>query len=74
MKVFFFKEKKFLERVLWSKVFHGSEWVRVPILTWVWLKVVCGPPRFCGWEPHMASASALRGRGTLGLVLVLCVW
>ena len=42
-----------------STVMSGSGFL---ILTWVWLKV------FCGWEPHMASPSALRGRGTLGLV------
>lgn len=30
-------------------------------------------PVFCGWEPRMAPPSALRGRRTVGLVLVLCV-
>ena len=60
--------------MLWSKVFHGSEWVRVPDIDLGVAEGGVWPPRFCGWEPHMASPSALRGRGTLGLVLVLCVW
>ena len=54
-----------------STVLSGSGFL---ILTWVWLKVVFGPPGSVAGNPHMASPSALRGRGTLGLVLVLCVW
>lgn len=57
MKIFFLRKKKFLERVLWSKVFHGSEWVRVPNIDLgvaeggVWPKVVCGPPDSVAGNP-----------------------
>lgn len=57
--IFFLRKKeRFLERVLWSKVFHGSEWVRVPNIDLgvaeggVWSNLgVFGPPGSVAGDP-----------------------
>lgn len=75
MKVFFFKEKWFLERLLWSKVFLGSEWVQGKGI----LRLTCLAGGgvwsiFCGYALCSVPPTALGGGGTAVLVLVLYVW
>lgn len=67
---FFLKEKRFLECVLWSEVFLGSERVpgrETPRLTS--LEACMSVAKNTAWSPHCSQE-----RGTVGLVLVMCVW
>lgn len=71
MKVFSFLRKRFLERVLWSKDFLGSEWVsggfpRTDLFGWYMAHVQ--------WLGTLHGSTHSSGKETSGLVLLFCIW